>query len=213
MKRSKREPKPKLKPEASCIRDMTTPAKTTDGNAADRGAHEAGTHDVGANEGATPERGAPERGPRDRGVPIGVERGAGARYAGIRNALMGVGVFYVTRWLTALIHATLTPLVHAVMSADGVRPALLTPFVTSLSQAIAAASAGAVVVLLADAPATSTRWRWAAVPAVLWFVRSLDDVTISAPGWIHLVSQLVAASLPSIVCLAAGHLADWHRSR
>ena len=135
------------------------------------------------------------------------------RYAAIRNALMGIGVFYVSRWIAALLRAALTPLVEGVMSADGVRQALLTPFVTSLSHALAAASAGAAVVLLADAPETSARWRWAAVPAVLWFVRSLDDVTISAPGWVHLVTQLIAAALPSIVCLAAGHLADWHRSR
>ena len=48
--------------------------------------------------------------------------------------------------------AALTPLVEGVMSADGLRQALLTPFVTSLSHAVAAASAGAAVVLLADAP-------------------------------------------------------------
>jgi hypothetical protein len=47
----------------------------------------------------------------------------------------------------------------------------------------------------------------------LWFVASLDEVTIAAPGWVPLVTQLIAAALPSIVCLAAGHLADWHRSR
>ncbi len=120
------------------------------------------------------------------------------------------------------------------MSADGLRQALLTPFVTSLSHAIAAAAAGAaVVVLLVDsaspnrpnppdplgspritgASGTSARWRWAMVPAVLWFVASLDEVTISAPGWVPLVTQLIAAGLPSIVCVAAGHLADWHRSR
>ncbi len=139
--------------------------------------------------------------------------GGASRYTTIRNALMGIGAFYVSRWIAALLQAALTPLVDGVMSADGVRQALLTPFVSSLSHAVAAASAGAVVVLLADAPETSTRWRWAAVPAALWFVRSLDEVTISAPGWIHLVTQVIAASLPSIVCLAAGHLADWHRSR
>jgi hypothetical protein len=126
---------------------------------------------------------------------------------------MAIGVFYVSRWLAALLQGTLTPLVGGVMSADGARQALLTPFVSSLSHALAAASAGAVVVLLVEAPETSARWRWAAVPAALWFVRSLDEVTISAPGWIPLVTQIIAASLPSIVCLAAGHLADWHRSR
>jgi hypothetical protein len=141
------------------------------------------------------------------------DRGAGARHAAIRTILIGIGVFYVSRWIAALLQAALTPLVEGVISADGVRQALLTPFVTSLSHALAAASAGAAVVLLAEGPETSARWRWAAVPAVLWFVRSLDEVTISAPGWVHLVTQLIASSLPSIVCLAAGHLADWHRSR
>jgi hypothetical protein len=125
---------------------------------------------------------------------------------------MGIGVFYVSRWLAAVLRLGLTPLVEGV-SADGLRQVLLTPFVSSLSQGLAAASAGAVIVLLVDSPASSTRWRWAAVPAALWFVRSLEEVTISAPGWVHLVTQLIAAALPSIVCLAAGHLADWHRSR
>jgi hypothetical protein len=130
--------------------------------------------------------------------------------------------------MAALLRTALTALAEGLMSADGLRQALLTPFVTSLSHALAAASAGAVVALLVDArdspgaqaaprstglPATSARWRWAIVPAVLWFVASLDEVTISAPGWVHLVTQLIAAALPSIVCLAAGHLADWHRNR
>jgi hypothetical protein len=147
--------------------------------------------------------------------------------------------------MAALLRTGLTALVEGAISADGLRQALLTPFVTSLSHALAAASAGAVVVLLvdthsagapgspgsADSPlspgslrspgapgspgstGTSARWRWATVPAVLWFVASLDEVTISAPGWVHLATQLIAAALPSIVCLAAGHLADWHRSR
>jgi hypothetical protein len=146
--------------------------------------------------------------------------------------LIGVGAFYVSRWMAALLRAALTALVEGLMSADGLRQALLTPFETSLSHALAAASAGALVALLVDsrdAPGaqavqaaqrspgmsspTSVRWRWAIVPAVLWFVASLDEVTISAPGWVHLVTQLIAAALPSIVCLAAGHLADWHRSR
>jgi hypothetical protein len=150
---------------------------------------------------------------RDSVTRDGATREGTGRYAATRNALMGVGVFYVSRWIAALLQAAVTPVVEGVMSADGVRQALLTPFVSSLSHALAAASAGAVVVLLADAPATAARWRWAMVPAALWFVRSLDEVTISAPGWIHLVTQIIAASLPSIVCLAAGHLADWHRSR
>lgn len=132
-----------------------------------------------------------------------------------RHVLIGVGAFYVSRWIAALLRTGLTALLEGVMSADGLRQALLTPFVTSLSHALAAASAGAVVVLLVDSqpPGPSERWRWAMVPALLWFVASLDDVTISAPGWVPLVTQLIAAALPSIVCLAAGHLADWHRSR
>jgi hypothetical protein len=140
-----------------------------------------------------------------------------------RNFLVGVGAFYVSRWIAALLRAGLAALVGGVMSADGLRQALLTPFVDSLSQALAAAFAGAVVVMMVDSPGTqpaaesssgmSTRSRWAMVPAVLWFVASLDNVTISAPGWVHLASQLIAAALPSIVCLAAGHLAEWHRSR
>jgi hypothetical protein len=171
---------------------------------------------------------------------------AAGRHVAARNVLIGVGAFYVSRWIAALLRTALTALVEGVMSADGLRQALLTPFVASLSHALAAASAGAVVVLLIDSsrpsgpsgasgparasgpsgasgspgspgaldsPGTSARWRWAAVPAVLWFVASLDEVTISAPGWVHLVTQLTAASLSSIVCLAAGHLADWHRSR
>jgi hypothetical protein len=142
---------------------------------------------------------------------------AAARYAGARNVLIGVGAFYVSRWIAALLRTALTALLEGVMSADGLRQALLTPFVASLSHAFAAAAAGVAVVLLVvdslGTPGTSARWRWAAVPAVLWFVASLDDVTISAPGWVHLVTQLIAAALPSIVCLAAGHLADWHRSR
>jgi RsiW-degrading membrane proteinase PrsW (M82 family) len=138
-----------------------------------------------------------------------------APYAGARNALMSIGAFYVSRFLAVLLRAALTPLAEGVMSADGVRQALLTPFVASLSHALAAASAGAAVALLVESPDTSgaARWRWAAIPAVLWFVASLDGVTISAPGWLPLVTQIIAATLPSIVCLAAGHLADWHRSR
>jgi hypothetical protein len=134
---------------------------------------------------------------------------------GTRNVLIGVGAFYVSRWVAALLRTGLTPLLDGMMSADGLRQALLTPFVTSLSHATAAAASGAVVVLLidSDSPDTSTRWRWAFVPAVLWFIASLDEVTIAAPGWVPLVTQLIAATLPSIVCLAAGHLADWHRSR
>ena len=150
---------------------------------------------------------------------------------GIRNVLIGVGAFYISRWIGALLKTGLTTLFEGMMSADGLRQALLTPFVTSLSHALAAAAAGiAVVVLLVDSdspnstdspdspeslvsPAASTRWRWAMVPAALWFVASLDEVTISAPGWVPLVTQLIAAALPSIVCVAAGHLADWHRSR
>jgi hypothetical protein len=145
-------------------------------------------------------------------------------YARARNLLIGVGAFYVSRWMAALLRTALAALVEGVMSADGLRQALLTPFVTSLSHALSAAAAGSAVVLLVDsvnavdsagatAPGGSARWRWAAVPAVLWFVASLDEVTISAPGWVHLVTQLIAATLPSIVCLAAGNLADWHRSR
>lgn len=153
---------------------------------------------------------------RGPGPGPGLEAGAGARpprYTGARNGLIGVGAFYVSRWVAALLRTALSALATGVMSADGLRQALLTPFVSSMSHALAAASAGAVVVLLVDSPGTPARWRWAAVPAVLWFVASLDEVTISAPGWIHLVTQLIAAALPSIVCLAAGHLADWHRSR
>ena len=150
---------------------------------------------------------------------------ASTRFARARNVLIGVGAFYVSRWMAALLRTALTPLVGGVMSADGLRQALLTPFVTSLSHALAAASAGAMVIFLIDSPsapgssgslgspATTVRWRWAAVPAALWFVASLDEVTIAAPGWVPLVTQLIAAALPSIVCLAAGHLADWHRSR
>jgi hypothetical protein len=192
--------------------------------------------------------GGPEPAPRPGpGLGLGLETGPGsdpgpeagpgpgldprpapARFVWARNVLIGVGAFYASRWMAALLRTALTALAEGLMSADGLRQALLTPFVTSLSHALAAASAGAVVVLLADAagsrgtqeisrsvslPATSARWRWAIVPAVLWFVASLDEVTISAPGWVHLVTQLIAAALPSIVCLAAGHLADWHRSR
>jgi hypothetical protein len=153
---------------------------------------------------------------------------APTRLARARNVLIGVGAFYVSRWMAALLRTALTALVGGAMSADGLRQVLLTPFVTSLSHALAAASAGAAVVFLIDSPsppgssdslgapgspAPTARWRWAAVPAVLWFVASLDEVTISAPGWVPLVTQLIAAALPSIVCLAAGHLADWHRSR
>lgn len=130
-----------------------------------------------------------------------------------RNVLIGVGAFYVSRWMAALLRTGLTTVVHGGMSADGLRQVLLTPFVSSLSHAIAAASAGAAVALLVVSPESSVRWKWAMVPAVLWFVASLDEVTISAPGWAHLVTQLIAAALPSIVCLAAGHLADWHRTR
>ena len=141
---------------------------------------------------------------------------------GSRNVLIGVGAFYVSRWFAALLRTGLTALLGGMMSADGLRQALLTPFVTSLSHALAAAAAGtAVVVLLVesyspdspDSPVTSTRWRWAMVPAALWFVASLDEVLISAPGWVPLITQIIAAALPSIVCLAAAHLADWHRSR
>lgn len=141
--------------------------------------------------------------------------------------MIGVGAFYTSRWMAALLRTALTAFVQGAMSADGLRQALLTPFVTSLSHAIAAASAGTAVVLLVDSDSAgspgspespgsagmSARWRWAAVPAVLWFVASLDEVTISAPGWVPLVTQIIAATLPSIVCMAAGHLADWHRSR
>jgi hypothetical protein len=145
-----------------------------------------------------------------------------------RNVLIGVGAFYVSRWIAALLRTALAATLKGTIAAGGLQQALLTPFVTSLSHALSAAAAGAVVVLLVDSPAssptpgspaaltaagTSSRWRWAAVPAVLWFVASLDEVTISAPGWVHLVTQIIAAALPSIVCLAAGHLADWHRSR
>lgn len=150
--------------------------------------------------------------------------------ARVRNILIGIGSFYVSRWIAALLRTALTALAEGMMSADGLRQALLTPFVASLSHAVAAAFAGAVVVLLIDSPESprapgsdastgsagtpaSARWRWAIVPAVLWFVASLDEVTISAPGWVPLATQLIAAALPSIVCLAAGHLADWHRSR
>jgi hypothetical protein len=189
---------------------------------------------------------------------------APARFVRARNILIGIGAFYASRWLAALLRTALAAFVEGAMSADGLRQALLTPFITSLSHAIAAASAGAIIVLLVDSPgaptsptspdstgsprsadptgsprlpgsagsagspgspgltrlpealrtpATSARWRWAAIPAVLWFVASLDEVTISAPGWVPLITQLIAAVLPSIVCLAAGHLADWHRSR
>jgi hypothetical protein len=153
---------------------------------------------------------------------------APTRYAAARNVLIGVGAFYVSRWIAALLRTGLAALVEGGMSADGLRQALLTPFVSSLSHALAAAFAGAVVVVLVDAretpetpglprapgsPGTSARWRWAMLPAVLWFVASLDEVTVSAPGWAHLVTQIIAAALPSIVCLAAAHLADWHRSR
>jgi hypothetical protein len=134
-------------------------------------------------------------------------------YAGTRNALMSIGAFYVSRFLAVLLRAALTPVAEGVMSSDSLRQALLTPFVTSVSHALAAAAAGAGVVWLVDASNASARWRWAAIPAALWFVASLDDVTISAPGWVHLVTQIIAAALPSIVCLAAGHLADWHRAR
>jgi hypothetical protein len=126
---------------------------------------------------------------------------------------MSIGMFYVSRFLAVLLRAALTPVAEGVMSADGLRQVLLTPFVTSVSHALAAAAAGAGVVWLVDASAASARWRWAAIPAALWFLASLDDVTISAPGWVHLVTQIIAAALPSIVCLAAGHLADWHRAR
>jgi len=165
--------------------------------------------------------------------PIPEPGAAPTRLARARNVLIGVGAFYVSRWMAALLRTALTALVGGVMSADGLRQALLTPFVTSLSHALASASAGAMVVFLVDSadgansrssPSsldrpesgssdTPGRWRWAAVPAVLWLVASLDEVTISAPGWAPLVTQLIAAALPSIVCLAAGHLADWHRSR
>jgi hypothetical protein len=163
----------------------------------------------------------------DSGSDSGPDSGAASwRLTGARNVLLGIGAFYVSRWMAAVLRTALAALVDGVMPADGLRQVLLTPFVTSLSHAIAAASAGALVVLLVDsttatpgarrtvgAPWTSARWRWAAVPAVLWFVASLDAVTISAPGLIHFVTQLIAAALPSIVCLAAGHLADWHRGR
>jgi hypothetical protein len=177
------------------------------------------------------------------GTDRDLEPGAApTRVARARNVLIGVGAFYVSRWLAALLRTALAALAEGTISVDGLRQALLTPFITSLSHAIAAASAGAVVVLLIDSrsprspgspaspfspaspgssgslgspgsPDTSARWRWAMVPAVLWFVASLDEVTISAPGWVPLVTQLIAAALPSIVCLAAAHLADWHRSR
>jgi hypothetical protein len=130
-----------------------------------------------------------------------------------RNILIGVGAFYVSRWMAALLRTVLAALVDGMMSADGLRQALLTPFVTSLSHALAAAAAGVAVALLIDAPGTSARGRWAMVPAVLWFVASLDEVTISAPGWVHLITQIIAAALPSIVCLAAANVAEWHRSR
>ncbi len=90
------------------------------------------------------------------------------------------------------------------------------PIVGGSSGSAGGASQGIAAVGGAGHPATGTSVAVAMggiVPAVLWFVASLDEVTISAPGWVHLVTQIIAAALPSIVCLAAGHLADWHRNR
>jgi hypothetical protein len=130
------------------------------------------------------------------------------RRALARNGAIGVGVYACARVIAAVLHVGLQAATAGLFPAGRLEHAIGAPLAASLPDAIAAAIAGIVIVWLIDSPRPV---RWAILPALLWLLAELNDIVVAAPGLVALVPQVIAAALPSCVCLAAARMADWHR--
>lgn len=125
-----------------------------------------------------------------------------------RNVLVGAGAFYVSRWLEGLLHVAVGAVLHAFIARGGAAHVLVSPLVESLSTALAAAAAGIATAWLVDARRPVP---WTLVPAALWLLASLNGASFSSYAPVTGAWQLLLATLPAIVCVAAGRLASWHR--
>jgi hypothetical protein len=125
-----------------------------------------------------------------------------------RNVLIGAGAFYVSRWLEGVLRVAVGAVLHALIARGPAAHALVPPLVDSLSTALAAAAAGIATAWLVDSRRPVP---WTLVPAALWLLASLNGAPFSPSAPLTSVWQLLLATLPPIVCLAAGRLASWHR--
>jgi hypothetical protein len=124
-----------------------------------------------------------------------------------RNILLACGAYYCAQWLAAIVMTLLRILASAATVRDDFLHALARPFTTSLPDALAAAACGILVALFADSPNPA---RWTLLPAALLFLASTSDARF-ALTWADTASQIAAAALPALVCIAAGRAAAWHR--
>jgi hypothetical protein len=124
-----------------------------------------------------------------------------------RNILLAFGAYYCAQWLAAIVVALVRSLASVSTVRDDFLHALARPFMMSLPDALAAAACGILVGLLADSPNPA---RWTFLPAALLFLASAADARF-ALTWADTASQIAAAALPALVCIAAGRAAVWHR--
>ena len=129
------------------------------------------------------------------------------RVKAARNILLALGAYYCAQWLAAIVTTLLRILASASTVRDDFLHAVAGPFRMSVSDAIAAAACGIIVALLADSPNPA---RWTLLPAALLFLGASSDARF-ALTWADAAGQIVGATLPALVCIAAGRAAVWHR--
>jgi hypothetical protein len=124
-----------------------------------------------------------------------------------RNVLLAFGAYYLAQWLAFIVAALLRSLADASAVHDDFLHALARPFMLSVPDAIAAAACGITVALLADSP---NHARWTLLPAAMLFLAASGDARF-ARTWLDTAGQIAIATLPALVCIAAGRAAVWHR--
>lgn len=125
----------------------------------------------------------------------------------VRHVILGIGIYAVARLLASILLVSFGAVIDPLWPMDRSGHEIVTPLLTSLSDAIAAAMAGCGMVWLVE---DSSPARWAMVPAGLWLLAALNEVVVVGPSWIAVVPQVVAATLPAIACVAAARAAAWH---
>lgn len=126
----------------------------------------------------------------------------------VRNLLLAAGAFYASQWLHVLVRVVALAAAHAFVGYDQVSRAVVSPFATSLSMFVGAAAAGVATVWLVQ---SARPVRWTMVPAALWLLPAVTELAPQSRSWFDGGALLIATALPSIVCVAAGRMAAWHR--
>ena len=128
----------------------------------------------------------------------------------MRNIAIAVGAFTCGRWSAIILSVALHRLFGLMSMRHGGSAVLVTSLIASLPDAVGAAISGIAAALLVE---SRTPARWVLIPATCWMLLFVEDALVRTPTWIDAVTQTAIAVLPAIVCVGAGRMAIWHRSR